>query len=185
MKDWKSLSAVLLIVLMLTSCKDTLPKPSAYLRLTYPQPTYKKYENCFYDLNVNNKATVIENKCDIKIAYPKMKATIYLSYKPVQSNLKSLLQDAQKLTYEHVVKADEIIEQPYEDKSSDVYGMLYRLGGNSASNTQFYLTDNTKHFVVGSVYFYSKPNFDSIMPATKYLEREVTQIMETLHWKDN
>ena len=64
-----------------------------------------------------------------------------------------------------------------------MYGMLYRLGGNSASNTQFYTTDKTKHFVVGSVYFYSKPNFDSIMPATKYLENEVEHIMETLRWK--
>jgi hypothetical protein len=35
----------------------------------------------------------------------------YLTYKPVNNNI--LLRDAQKLTYEHVIKADDILEQPY------------------------------------------------------------------------
>jgi gliding motility-associated lipoprotein GldD len=43
----------------------------------------------------------------------KMKATIYLTYKPVNNNINVLLRDAQKLTYEHVIKADDILEQPY------------------------------------------------------------------------
>jgi hypothetical protein len=42
-----------------------------------------------------------------------MKATIYLTYKPVTKNINELLRDAQKLTYEHVIKADDILEQPY------------------------------------------------------------------------
>jgi hypothetical protein len=41
-----------------------------------------------------------------------MKATIYLTYKPVNNNLIAL-KDAQKLTFEHVIKADDILEQPY------------------------------------------------------------------------
>jgi hypothetical protein len=42
-----------------------------------------------------------------------MKATIYLTYKPVNNNINVLLRDAQKLTYEHVIKADDILEQPF------------------------------------------------------------------------
>ena len=37
------------------------------------------------------------------INYPKMKATIYLTYKPVNNDITKLLRDAQKLTFEHVV----------------------------------------------------------------------------------
>jgi len=45
-----------------------------------------------------------------------MKATIYFSFKPVNNNINSLLRDAQTLTYKHVVKADDIIEQPFLTK---------------------------------------------------------------------
>ena len=63
MKVSKGCSLILLImVVLLSSCKDTLPKPSAYLRLSYPQPNYKKYENCYYDLEVNDKAEVIQKR---------------------------------------------------------------------------------------------------------------------------
>ena len=168
---------------LIVSCKETLPKPKAYLRLDYPVPQYQLQDNCDYTFEVNKMSTITEKKCDLVIAYPQMKATVYLSYKPIDNNLNTLLKDAQKLTYEHVVKADEIVEQVYQNADHKVYGMLYRLGGNAASNTQFYLTDSTKHFLVGSVYFYTKPNFDSIMPAAKYIEDDVTRIIESLKWK--
>ena len=112
-----------------------------------------------------------------------MKATIYLSYKPVNNNIKLLLQDAQKLTYEHVIKADDILEQPYINKEKRVFGMFYQVDGNAATNTQFYVTDSTKNFVTGSVYFYAKPNFDSIMPAASYIKNDVQNLMESLKWK--
>jgi gliding motility-associated lipoprotein GldD len=82
-----------------------------------------------------------------------MKATIYLTYKPVNNNINVLLRDAQKLTYEHVIKADDILEQPYLNPLKKVYGMFYQVDGNAATNSQFYATDSTKHFVTGSVYF--------------------------------
>jgi len=101
----------------------------------------------------------------------------------VQSNIDSLLRDAQKLTYKHVIKADNIIEQPYLNPQKKVYGMFYQVGGNAATNTQFYVTDSTRHFVTGSVYFYAKPNFDSIMPAADYIKNDMRRLMETIYWK--
>ena len=101
----------------------------------------------------------------------------------MNGNIKSLLQDAQKLTYEHVIKADDIVEQPYINRDSKVYGMFYQVQGNAATNAQFYVTDSISHFVTGSVYFYAKPNFDSIMPATDYIKNDMRQIMETMKWK--
>jgi gliding motility-associated lipoprotein GldD len=112
-----------------------------------------------------------------------MKATLYLTYKPVNNNIEKLLRDAQKLTYEHVIKADDILEQPFINFDNKVYGMFYEVGGNAATNIQFYVTDSTKNFVTGSLYFYAKPNFDSILPAASYIKADVRKIIETMKWK--
>ena len=93
------------------------------------------------------------------------------------------MSDAQKLSYEHVVKADDIIEQPFVNDQAEVYGMYYEVRGNAASQAQFYVTDSVQHFVTGSLYFYAKPNYDSIYPAAVYLQKDIRKIMESLRWK--
>jgi len=181
-----ALFLVINFALLFISCKnETVPKPSSYLRLDYPIAEYSHFENgCRYSFDFNSNAMITEKgNCNFEINYPKMKATIYLSYKPVNNNIKLLLQDAQKLTYQHVIKADEILEQPYINPDKRVFGMFYQVDGNAATNTQFYVTDSTKNFVTGSVYFYAKPNFDSIMPAASYIKNDVQNLMETLKWK--
>nr|WP_315195191.1 gliding motility lipoprotein GldD [uncultured Flavobacterium sp.] len=165
--------------------KDVLPKPSSYLRLDYPEAEYVGFKgNCPFEFDVNSKTIVKEDKgCGYSITYPKMKATIYITYKTVDGNINKLLRDAQKLTYEHVIKADDILEQPYVNPDKKVYGMFYQVDGNAATNSQFYATDSIKHFVTGSVYFYAKPNFDSIMPAASYIKNDMQRLMETIKWK--
>jgi gliding motility-associated lipoprotein GldD len=173
-------------LLLFTACKDDVfPKPASQLRLDYPIAKYVDFENqCPFSFEMNSNAVIKgEKDCGFTISYPKMKATIYLTYKPVNNNINVLLRDAQKLTYEHVIKADDILEQPYLNPSKRVYGMFYRVDGNAATNSQFYVTDSTKYFVTGSVYFYAKPNFDSIMPAASYVRNDMQRLMETLNWK--
>jgi gliding motility-associated lipoprotein GldD len=180
------IALTVLMLLLFTSCKDDVfPKPASHLRLDYPMAKYVGFEDqCPFSFEMNSNAIVKgEKDCGFTISYPKMKATIYLTYKPVNSNINVLLRDAQKLTYEHVIKADDISEQPYLNPSRKVYGMFYRVDGNAATNSQFYVTDSTKHFVTGSVYFYAKPNFDSIMPAASYVRNDMQRLMETLRWK--
>lgn len=178
---------VLFIVLFSAiSCKnEVLPKPSSYLRLDYPEAKYEQVEkDCPFLFEINSDAIIKEQKnCGFTILYPKMKATIYLTYKPVNNNIKLLLKDAQKLTYDHVIKADDIIEQPYLNANKKTFGMFYRVDGNAATNSQFYVTDSIKHFVTGSVYFYARPNYDSIMPAASYIRNDMQHLMETLKWK--
>jgi len=178
--------ATILLTLTLVSCKDdVMPKPASFLRLDYPEATYANFEgNCPFSFQMNDAAIIKDEKnCGFAITYPKMKATIYLTYKPVNGDIEKLLKDAQKLTYEHVIKADDILEQPYLNPEKKVYGMFYQVDGNAATNSQFYVTDSTKHFITGSVYFYAKPNFDSIMPAASYIKNDMRQLMETLKWK--
>jgi gliding motility-associated lipoprotein GldD len=108
--------ALVLLTLTIVSCKDeVLPKPASFLRLDYPEAQYVNFENdCPFAFEMNEDAIIKgEKDCGFAITYPKMKATIYLTYKPVNGNIQKLLKDAQKLTYEHVIKADDILEQPY------------------------------------------------------------------------
>ena len=101
----------------------------------------------------------------------------------VQIVMNLFLIDAQNITQKHTQKADEIVEQPYVNTVNKTYGMLYEIGGNAASQSQFYLTDSIRHFVTGSLYFYAKPNYDSILPASEYLKNDIKHIMESLKWK--
>ncbi len=182
----KTLFVLFVFSVLFTSCKDdVLPKPSSQLRLEYPLAEYAKFENhCPFTFDMNADAVIKEDgNCGFSITYPKMKATLYLTYKPVSGNLNTLLRDAQKLTYEHVIKADDILEQPFINQEKKVYGMFYQVGGNAATNSQFYVTDSVKHFITGSVYFYAKPNFDSIMPAASYIKNDMQTLMESLEWK--
>lgn len=187
LKKQIAIAVLLILLLSIFSCKDeVLPKPASYLRLDYPEAEYVSFENSTspFAFEINSKAVIKGGKdLGFAISYPKMKATIYLTYKPVNNNIDKLLRDAQKLTYEHVIKADDILEQPYLNPSKKVYGMFYQVNGNAATNSQFYVTDSTKHFVTGSVYFYAKPNYDSIMPAASYVRNDMQRLMETLKWK--
>jgi len=180
-------AAFLGVLLTLGACKkETTPRPHAYLALEYPKQEYQPYENSYhhFTFDLNKNANVKEIKpTAFEVHYPQMKATIFMNYKTVDNNLDALLKDAQKLTYEHFIKADEIIEQPYINAEEQVYGMFYHVGGNAATNVQFYATDSVKNFVVASLYFYAKPNFDSILPASHYIQQDMRQMLESLRWE--
>lgn len=173
------------MAVLLLSCEQPVPKPDAMLRLDYPESKYEKLDlDCQYSFQRNEKASLKgAESCQLRIEYPFMKATLHLTYRKVNNNIDSLLIDAQKLTYEHVIKADDIIEQPFVNDADNVYGMLYEVGGNAASQSQFYVTDSTNNFLTGALYFYAKPNYDSIMPAVAYVKKDIRKLMESLKWK--
>ncbi|WCO01449.1 gliding motility lipoprotein GldD [Psychroserpens ponticola] len=188
----------LLLLCIAISCiacgSDPIPKPKAMLRLEYPQPTYKKVglplpftfeKNELADPISKIKLDGVNNIYGVDINYPKLKGTVYLTYKKVKdNNLIDLLRDAQNLTQKHTMKADEIEGDTYENPKNNVFGMFYEVGGNAASQSQFYVTDSINHFLVGSLYFYAKPNYDSIYPAAVYLKNDIKHIMETIEWKN-
>ncbi len=179
---------VLLFLFILNSCADdAIIKPGAELRLEYDAPEYESISlDCPFEFQKNHMANVVKKEaCGVNIVYPNMKATVYLTYREViKDSLNSLLADAQKLAYGHNIKANEIFEQPRVDTVNDVYGMFYMINGEAASQSQFYVTDSTDHFVSGALYFEAKPNFDSIYPAVVYLRDDIRRIMETISWKE-
>lgn len=189
MKKLKYLSYSLLVLLTFYSCaKETLPKPKAYLRLNYENiESYKKINtNCPFSLEISKIANLSQDdKCWITIEYPTLKASLNITYHPVEKNLNELLQESEKLTYNHAIKAEGIISQPYDNYINKTHGSLSEVTGNAASPLQFYLTDSIRHFVNGALYFDVQPNYDSILPAVKFIEKDIKHLMETLVWKNN
>lgn len=179
-------SLILLCTVFLSSCKEeVLPKPKAQLRLEYPTPNYEPLQSdCPYTFDRSSITQVkINSKCWVNIDYPELKASINMTYRPVNNNLKELLLEAEKLTFNHTIKADGISSAPYINPSKKVYGSIFEVTGNAASPLQFHVTDSIDHFITGAVYFNVQPNYDSIKPAINYLQKDIVQMIESLEWK--
>ncbi|WP_394748401.1 gliding motility lipoprotein GldD [Spongiimicrobium salis] len=177
---------LLTVALLAMSCGETvLPKPEAMLRLEYPEAITKTLATqCDYTFAYNEIAWADKNEdCALTLEYPSMNATIFITYKAVEDNLGALVLDAEKLSSEHMKKADGFFEQPFVNADNKVYGMFYEVKGNTASQAQFYVTDSINHFLTGSLYFKARPNYDSILPAAIYLQKDIRTIMESLRWK--
>jgi gliding motility-associated lipoprotein GldD len=187
MKLFKQFFLLLFVLIIVSACnEDTVPKPKAFLRLAYNDADYHSVNTtCPYTFEVSNNASVTFNdKCWVNINYPTLKASLNITYRPVENNLNELLQESEKLTYNHAIKADGISVQPYINIDNKKYGSLSEVTGDAASSIQFHLTDSSKNFITGALYFEVKPNYDSILPAIKYLEKDVKHLMETLKWKN-
>ncbi|QVY64777.1 gliding motility lipoprotein GldD [Polaribacter sp. Q13] len=176
----------LLFTILFLSCKDDiLPKPKGYLSLTYPTKSYKKLDlERPYSFDVLENTQVINEANNwLTIKYPNLKASIDITYRPVKNNIKELLTEAEKLVFKHTIKADQIIPKDFINPKKRVFGSIYDITGNAASQIQFHLTDSTKNFIKGSLYFYAKPNYDSILPAVSYIKEDILRLIETLEWK--
>jgi gliding motility-associated lipoprotein GldD len=193
MKIFRSFNILLLIgfTCTLVSCsKTSIPRPYGYFRVDLPQHAYRTIDtlNLPYRFDLPKTARIISRKTNnemfwIDIYYPRLNASIYCSYKPVKGNLIDLLEDTRKIVYKHSVRADGIGEKVYDHPEKNVHGILYDLKGNTASSVQFILTDSTRNFFRGALYFNNVPNKDSIAPMANYIREDVIRIMESFEWK--
>ncbi|MFM9060831.1 MAG: hypothetical protein ACKOQP_04100 [Bacteroidota bacterium] len=131
----------------------------------------------------------------MNLDYPQMGARIYLSYHPlnkvyfgdgqqvsVKDALAVLMAETQRMTFKHTLKASGIEETPVNKPDARVYGMVYTVRGNAASQNQFYVTDSLRHYLRGSLYFGATPNADSLQPYAEYLMEDVQRLLNTLRW---
>jgi putative hemolysin len=176
----------------LTGCEeDFVPKQRAYFRITLPEKHYVHYvaPACPFSFDIPTYAAAIPDSesnaepCWYNIEFPKFRGTIYLSYKTVHNDVSKFIEDTRTLTMKHVTKATGLQEIPVNFPAKRVYGTIYQLKGNAASSMQFFLTDSTKNFIRGSLYFYAVPNPDSIAPVLKFIEGDVLKFVETFEWK--
>ena len=187
----KQLSRLLLLGLaglMLGACSRPIPKPRGYFRIEFKEKEYARFDeggpySFEYPRNISRVVKQNDHEDWFDIAYPRYNARIYCSYMPIKGNLYEVIEDSREFVYKHTIKADAITEQPYEKPEDNIYGILYEIKGNTASSVQFVLTDSTRHFLRGALYFNNKPNKDSLAPVIAYMKEDIVHLMETTQWK--
>jgi len=192
-----SLCKVLLIALLmgLGSCsKSYQPKPKGYNRFNLPEAKYQalpdtlpyRFEYSAF-AQLRKDTSWVRERYWVEIYYPEIKANIHVTYEPLDKSeklLKELLNDAYVLTAKHQIKAyaiDETITRTPSGKTA----IIAELDGEVPSQFQFTMTDSTKNFLRGALYFNTKVQNDSLMPAINYVKKDIMHMINTLEWRDN
>ena len=182
----------LLLSMLFLACGEpeaTIPRPRGYFRIDFPAKAYQRYTgNCpfafDYPLYAQVRPSRENQPCWPNIEFLRLRARLHLSYRPVEGNLPEILEDSRTLTYKHTVRANDIREKLYSNPESRVYGTLYEVSGNAASAIQFHLTDSSRHFIRGSLYFDAAPNADSLAPVVEFLRSDINRLIESFSWQN-
>lgn len=185
-------AAVVFFVSSVISCKkDFQPKPLGYNRLILPEPAYRLSPDSLpyqfeYSMHARflNDTSWVRDKHWVEVYYPELKANIHITYKRINNlkELKEYFNDSFVLTSKHQIKAnaiDEIVVKTPSGKTATIA----ELDGEVPSQFQFTITDSTKHFLRGAVYFFTKVNNDSLSPAIDYMKKDAMHLVNTVQWK--
>ena len=189
----KPIALTFMLLLLLAACRtDFQPRPKGYNRLQLPQPEYRvtpdslpyRFEYSIHARLLKDTSQVSE-KDWVEIYYPSLGATLHITYKPIGGNtalLKEYLNDAYVLTAKHQVKAyaiDESISRTNSGKTA----VIAEIEGEVPSQFQFTMTDSTRNFLRGALYFNVKVHNDSLQPAIEYMKKEAMHLINSLQWK--
>jgi gliding motility-associated lipoprotein GldD len=190
----------LLFILTCAACTEDayVPKPRMYPRVVYPQraenqtfqsdfcnftcelPSYAKIEKdeTFFDEKP-------ADECWFNVLVPELNAKIYCSYYPIRSrkDLDGLITDAFEMVNKHNVKATYINQQLLNRDADRVHGIVFDIEGPVASTYQFFVTDSTRHFLRGALYFETQARPDSLAPVISFMKNDVNTLVSTLKWK--
>ncbi len=180
-------------ILILLSCggNDYYPKPRAYFRIQLPEKEYRKFDSVYpfrFEYPKYGEIVFDTNhpgeKYWMNLLFPHFNAAIYFSYKKIDHNLDKYINDAHTMVSKLIPKADAIHQKIYSDYHRKVFGNEYNIEGSKAASVlQFYLTDSSRHFVRGALYFNNPPNNDSLQPVIDFLKKDIRHIIETFEWK--
>jgi len=168
----------LLLLSFVAGCDESYtPKPKGYFRIELPEKNYAVYEpaNCLYSFDLPQYAQVlpyndsVAEPCWKYIRFPRYNAEIFLSYKKVENNVSTFIED--------------VIDETLIETPNKVFGIIYDIGGNAASPVQFYMTDSTSHFVRGALYFNHPPQPDSLAPVVEFLREDIIRMVSSTRWK--
>jgi gliding motility-associated lipoprotein GldD len=189
------LTLLVLALFVLVACggnHDYSPKPRGYSRIVFPKKEYQEYNGgCPYSFTYPKYAVIEPDKssnampCWVNMQFPDFHATLHLSYQPVttKKEFNQLTEDARTFAFKHTIKATSIDEGIIAYPERKVYGIYYTIDGNAASSAQFFLTDSTKNYLRGALYFNNEPRLDSIQPALSFIKKDVEVLIKSLKWK--
>lgn len=188
---------LLTLALFCLSCNSIYtPKRRGYFKIDFPPHQYQTFDKPGYPYtfeypvyaNVIKDSTFFDTVPDnpwwINIDFPRFNARIYVSYKEIGPNkFDKLRDDAFNMTFKHSVKASSI-DQTVIQTANGIGGIYFHVGGNAATANQFFLTDTTRNFLRGALYFDTTPNEDSLGIVNDFLEKDMEHLINTFRWRD-
>ncbi len=192
----KPVALLSLIALLVISCNSEFtPKRRGYYRIDFPKHEYRVFDQPGYPYSFEYPvyATVVkdstffeanpENPYWINIEIPRFNGKVYISYKNVAgADFMKLVNDAYKMTYKHSSKATEITDSAMRTPNG-VHGVFFNVESNAATAKQFFLSDSSRHFLRGALYFDATPNEDSLSVVNDFLQEDLKHLINTLRWK--
>lgn len=184
--------------LCLISCNSTYTagKKKGYFKIDFPEKKYQSFDQPGYPYTfeypvyarVSKDSTFFGDKAGdwwINIDVPQFAGRIYISYKEIgsQNNFDSLKNDAYKMATKQHINISTGITDSLIHTPNGVGGLYYSLEGNTATANQFFLTDSSKHFLRGALYFDATPNADSLGIINDFLKKDLLHLINTLKWK--
>ena len=186
--------AALVIAAVALSCNreaNYMPKPRGYFRIDLPEKAYTKVDTIErYSFECPEYAFLTydryspDEKNWINIEMPQFKGSIHLTHKPVDGNMADYLEDVHTMVTKHLQKANGVRDSLIVNEEHKVYGLFIEMDGKGvATPMQFYLTDSTRNFVRGALYFNFKPNNDSMQPVIRFIREDIDHLINTFEWK--
>ena len=180
---------------IIVACNTTYTlKPAGYCKIDFPKHQYQVFNKAGYPYtfqypvyaNIVQDSSFFNDKPDnpwwINIDFPIFNARIYISYKPIGKNrFAKLLADAYKMTFKQSYKATAIEDSVFRT-ANGISGTFFHVRGNAATAYQFFITDSTKHFLRGALYFNTTPNEDSLSIVNDFLLQDLKHLTNTFTW---
>ena len=170
-------------------------KPGFPYRFEYPVYARVVQDSTYFD-------AAPENPFWVNIEFPQFDGKIFLSYKAVGgkafykvkdangvyhdstgiNEFDRMVDDAFNLTNKNQVMSTSIKDSLFHTRNG-VTGVFFRVGGNAATSKQFFLSDTSKNFLRGALYFDATPNYDSLKPVQDFLQVDMDHLINTFRWK--
>ena len=186
------LCAFSVLCFLTASCgSDYSPKPRGYFKIDLPEKEYQSYKGeCPFSFDYPVYASVVADSardakpCWKDVVYGGLNGRIHLSYQSIGSKaqLNELIEDSHTFVFKHTVKATAIDESIISMPDKKVYGIYYTIDGNAASPVQFFLTDSTKNYIRGALYFNEQPRLDSIQPVLDFVKKDIDVMIRSFRW---
>lgn len=144
-----------------------------------------------------------ENPYWINVDFPQFHSRIFLSYKAIGGKalykikqrdgsykdslginvFDKMVNDAFTLTNKNNVVSNSINDSLIYTPNG-ISGVFFKVGGNAATSMQFFLSDTSRNFIRGALYFDVTPNADSLLPVQNFLQADLDHMINTFRWKN-
>lgn len=202
-----------LLMLVFAACNSPYTtKKTGYFKIDFPERSYQTFDQPGYPYSFQYPSYAkivkdsnyfdLDNPYWINIDFPTFNGKIFISYKKIGGSstykvktlngtykdstaknvFSNLVEDSYNLSYKNDIKAYSI-EDSVMHTPKGLTGVYFSLSGNVATAHQFFLSDTTKNFLRGALYFNATPNEDSLAPVNQFLQVDLKHIINTLQWK--